>query len=152
MQMKKLLFLMLITFMFSCKKENVTPDRFEFGSFHGECVGNCSTFYKFENGKLFPDNFQYGIDNITYSSVEITDATKLQAIKDLMATLPKEFDTQKDGIAFGCPDCGDWGGYYLSYSKGSVKKTFTIDTQTNDLPKWMLAFQKNIKSTLVKLQ
>jgi hypothetical protein len=157
MQMKKLLFLMLMTLIFSCKKEKIntlpkSQDRFEFGSFYGECVGNCSTFYKYESGKLFPDNFQYGSDNPTYSNVEITDAAKIQAIKDLINTLPVEFDKETDGKVFGCPDCGDWGGYYLSYSKGSIYKIFKIDTQTKDLPSWMLAFQKNMATTLEKLK
>lgn len=148
-----------VAMLFSCKKETTVKETkitglegIEFGISCGECSGDCATYYKFEQGKLYLDNVNYGSNKPTYSNNAISDATKIQVVKDLMSKIPSEFDAQADNSTYGCPDCLDQCGFFFSFQKNGVKKKFMIDTKKEKLPVWLQVFQQDITDTMDKLK
>ncbi len=119
------------------------PDHLVFGLYYGECVGDCATLLKLEDGKLYADNIEYPFEIVSdengFFSHEIENISfKKQALpeeyypvaKRLLSKFPGEL-LLVDEQVFGTPDAYDQGGLYLAMQINGKRKAWKIDPADN---------------------
>ena len=135
---------------FGDKAEVVENDKdwFVFGKYYCECGGNCATVYRIENEQLFKrtETNKCSMDELTTEAPAL-DQSKYELALALLNDFPEQMWTDAKET-YGCPDCGDWGGYRIVYYKDGVTRTWQIDTKTDNLPDWLLPYQDKIKNVL----
>ena len=150
--LSKVLFLILFLLTLnSCSDDGVDLNSSEddyliFGHFYGECGGEgCIETFKLTIDKLYEDtNDNYG--GVDFNFIEMS-MDKFDLVTGLENGFPKELlDATED--QFGCPDCGDWGGYYVEYSKDGIKMSWTIDTMIDDIPSYLHDFVGDIQDKI----
>lgn len=111
----------------ACKKEADQNNYFIFGSFAGECNSNCSTIFKIENNKIYPDQenyFPYDRE-IKFSNVQMSNE-KYNIAMEIEKKIPK-FLLNSSKSTYGCPDCVDQGSFYLQLKNDTTNRTWFID-------------------------
>lgn len=120
------LFFLILTFC-ACQKEAVQDNSFIFGFFAGECNTNCSTIYKIENNKLYPDQenyFPYDRE-INFSKTPLS-IEKYNIAFELEKKFP-EFLLKNSKSTYGCPDCVDQGAFYVQINNGNQNRKWFVD-------------------------
>lgn len=109
-----------------------------FGHFYGECIGeSCIETFKLTDTKLFEDT------NDKYSTIDDFNFQKLGddkfiLVEDLIDYFPSTLLEAEEVI--GCPDCGDWGGLFIQYSKDNLIKSWRIDQMKDNVPDYLHEF------------
>lgn len=137
--MMKNALLLALVLLLGCKKSETNPTNAEyqyfiFGSYAGECGGNCAAIFKLENQQLFADDglvYFTGSDNIPFQNTSLS-AEKIALAVTLSEQIPNSLFDQPDGL-IGCPDCHDQGGYFVEVklSNGEVRR-WNIDPDEAD--------------------
>ena len=124
---------------------------FIFGSFAGECLGNCVHYYKIEAEKLYADDIDHGIpDSIPFQTTPLS-AAKYQLAEPLSEDIPDELLTSNQQV-YGCPDCYDQGGIYLELRNGDKVQKWQLDTDSTDQSSAILEYKQRVVEVLVALQ
>ncbi|MBK6930411.1 MAG: hypothetical protein IPH12_05905 [Saprospirales bacterium] len=148
--MKNALFFSVLLFAACTKEPDVAPstnDYFIFGTYYGECAGNCSHIFKLEGQNLFADDMEYlQPDDLVFQSQSLAP-DKIALAAALEAQIPASlFDETAETI--GCPDCHDQGGYLVKIKTGDTVRQWFID---RDVPKYA-AFCDSIAATVQQLE
>ncbi len=118
-------------------------DQLIFGTFYGECAGNCTVLYKIQSGSLFEDDVDFGIPEvILFNDLPLSEADYLIA-EELANTFPSDL-TDSDKEVYGCPDCADQGGVYLELKQGDNTRKWRIDTRNDEQSAQILAYKARL--------
>lgn len=149
-----MLVLLMAIGLFSCKKtETVETDVFEyliFGSYAGECIGECATIYKLTGDMLYVDDMEYYTQDISFNSTALS-----QAQFDIAEVLRTEFPVDilaETEDTFGCPDCYDQGGYIVEWKTNAITKRWHLDTTEEDIPAYLAVYTQRIGEIMMDLQ
>lgn len=122
---------------------NSVEDYLVFGRYGFECFGNCITVYKLQAGELFADDLEYGFpETDDFQTTPLSNA-QFQIAEVLSAEFPEELLETEQRI-FGCPDCVDQGGFYLSLKRNGTVTTWQIDTDDVDQTQGILDYKARI--------
>lgn len=140
-----------LTFL-TCEKEGEkptlgVPEYLIFGRYALECESGCTEMYKLENGELYADDLDWGLpeatsfQNTSLSTDQYTVAVVLQNEfpSDLLASEKRKY---------GCPDCYDQGGYYLSVRRNGTVDTWLLDTDNDEQSDEIIQFKARIDEVL----
>ena len=138
-----LLILTIVGLLVSCNKDDDSIEINEtnfliFGHFYGECGGEgCVETFKLTENKLFEDILDdYSGENFDF--VELSD-DKFEQVKDIENFFPNQLLNNNENI-IGCPDCADGGGLFIQYSENGNIKSWRIDQNKNNVPKYLHDF------------
>jgi hypothetical protein len=148
-------FLLLITGFLSCNEQEDDVS-FEpkgtliFGHFYGLCIGEtCIETFKLEGAKLFEDTLDQYFGN-TYSFIELSNVQYLN-VENLKSKIPSQLLASPDET-FGCPDCADGGGFFVHYQDAGSTKSWRIDMNKDNVPKYLHDFMDELSSKIALLQ
>jgi len=151
--MKKLYLLLIIALMtgtLSCRKHSRTTSsgNYDFmiiGTYYGECMGKCASFYQIKGGQLLQDT------SVTYMRVApgmnasefrfnvVLPASKYALVQDLPSAVPQQLYSE-NGKVYGQPDAHDQGAVAVYISVNNVVYKWVIDPDmikgTDDLAKF----------------
>jgi len=117
-----------------------------FGQFFGFCVGEmCIENYALTSTKLYEDTVD-AYQETNFEFVELNEEL-FEEVKDLADAFPEKLLQEEEGI-IGCPDCGDWGGYLISYVRDGQARTWFVDTQEDSVPEYLNIFTRQIKEKI----
>ena len=155
--MKNLLVILCLCLPFTACKDNEEFCQFEdgdyliFGTFYGECAGNCTVLYNIQNDFLYEDDVEIGIpDEIPFMSTPLSEEKYLIGV-ELSTTFPSDLiDSQKD--VYGCPDCADQGGVYLELGKGGLFRKWRIDSADDEQSAQIVDYKRRLYMIMDSLQ
>lgn len=139
----------MILIFSACQKEADQNNYFIFGSFAGECNTNCSTIYKIENNKLYPDleNYFPYDSEIRFSDVQLS-IEKYNIAMEVEKNFPR-YLLNNSKSTYGCPDCVDQGTFYLQLKDDTTNRKWFIDPF--EIPSEISTYLDLIKKTLPEL-
>jgi hypothetical protein len=152
MKINLALFLLVITTITSCKKENTEQaDELIFGTHYGMCGGNCFKVFGLNNEQLQRDTTENYLPNyLTYNftgSITLHDSL-FQQVNHLLNEIPAELFTLTEKT-YGCPDCHDQGGIYIELNRNGVTRRFNIDNDsTSDQSTEIIEFKARIHAAV----
>ncbi len=149
-------FLQILVFTFcliGCSKEKEQSDYIIFGKFYGMCGGDCFEVYKLKEGKLYEDTLvNYYMESFQFKSSQKRSIIEYQIAFDNLMEIPDEL-LQANSQDFGCPDCYDQGGYYLSFRKQGNTLNFIIDpANTEDQSPEIIMYKEKMGVVLDAIQ
>lgn len=150
--MKKtfLLLLVLALFLSSCEKNRLgQDDYFIFGISHGECIGDCVTYYRVHNEMLYGDFMETSGQEYNFDNQHLSNSDYLLA-KSLFDEMP-EYLLDNPNQTFGCPDCVDQGKVYVELSIDGTKTHWNIDADVDQNPEEIRAFVTLLLETIDSL-
>jgi len=122
-----------------------------FGTFYGECAGNCTVVYKIQNNFLFEDDQEIGIpEEIPFLPAPLSN-TKYQIAEEMLSTFPSDL-LNSDKDIYGCPDCADQGGVYLETGKGNETRKWRIDAADSEQSAQILAYKARLYAVMDSLR
>ena len=134
---------------------NGQADRVVFGTFYGECGGDCVDIFAADKTSLRED------EAASYSSISwvytFSGTTMLPPAKHAIAVslldgIPPELLTATN-VQYGAPDSHDQGGIYLLLEKGGVCRRFTIDhDSTADQSAALLTYKRRVHDVLAAIR
>lgn len=125
-----------------------------FGRFSGFCNGDCFAVFKVDAKSLTEDETSeyFTGDDYVYAPGRALSDTEYTMAKELLSSIPKELLTS-DQQVYGCPDCADQGGYFLSFFYKGIEKSFRLDTrQTDDQSADLLTFKQKLSEVIQSIQ
>jgi hypothetical protein len=143
----------------SCEKNTIKSvisdsDYLIFGHFYGECLGkHCVQIYKLESDKLLEDDLDKYPNSTGFYEGKFVQLSndKFNIVKGLMNDFPKEL-LKESNVRVGEPDAGDWGGLYIEYNVGGVRKFWLLDKNKNNVPAKYHAFIEKVNQKIRLLQ
>lgn len=121
-----------------------------FGTFNGECFGQCTNLYKVDEEQIFEDDLNIGLpEDIPFKS-EPMENSKFELAKQLKENFPNEL-LESSERTYGCPDCSDQGGIYLELRRDGDINKWTIDTDDTDQEEFLLDYKQQIKVIMNQL-
>ena len=131
-----------------------------FGTFHGECAGDCAPMFQLEvpTQKLARntgDEFFKSRNPINFDTDLSIQPAKIEMALEVLEKLPKVLLGIWAKGRYGCPDCTDGGGVYIRLHKhnGGVR-AFFIDPYlkpTNDQEREIVAYAHFIRAKVNQL-
>ena len=153
LNMQKLLIVLCFCFPFvACTDDEKTvqfgeEDHLVFGTFYGECAGNCTVLYKIQSGLLFEDNVEIGIPEVILFNILPMSEAKYLIAEELTTTFPSDLiDSDKE--VYGCPDCHDQGGVYLELKQGDDTRKWSIDTGNDEQSAQIIAYKVRLAAVM----
>ncbi|MEO1627795.1 MAG: hypothetical protein AAFV25_21785 [Bacteroidota bacterium] len=133
------------------EENNIGPlsegDHLIFGTFYGECIGNCTTVFKLTSTQLFADDLDQGLpEDLPFQSDPLEDA-KYQSAKMLLDDFPGDL-LGSDKRVYGCPDCGDQGGFYFQLKRGEQVDIWRVDTWDEEQSGEIVAYKKAVREVM----
>ncbi len=150
----------LTLFLFaSCSKskEEViqsVPEQMIFGHFYGFCSGEqCIEIFKLDQENLFEDTKdKYPRSDTPYEGDYVQlSSQKYQIAKGLKDSFPGDLLDEANTV-IGYPDAGDWGGLYIEYNKGGVRKFWLLDQMKSNVPTKYHDFIDKVNDKIAQLQ
>lgn len=161
--MKNLFYLLLPFFLLvftACDDDNDGSGNPEvvselyFGTFNGECFGNCTTIYWLRNEELRIDTFDfyYGTELMLgdVGAYDLLPDSLYQLTANLRANFPTQLYDEEPTI--GIPDAYDQGGYFIAVPSGSGYRSWQIDTNFNDVPDELEPFLTQVSEVMTALR
>ncbi|GAA4273055.1 hypothetical protein GCM10022258_23490 [Aquimarina gracilis] len=144
--------------MFSCSDDDdqaseVQVQSLVFGSFTGECFGDCFDVFKIDGTKLEEDRIvDFYTQNYSFKGSFTFPGEEFMKHQSILNEIPAELIEGSDKT-FGCPDCADQGGVYLVITIGDGKTiNYLIDTDdTEDQSTEITTFKKKIFEIIIEL-
>lgn len=149
MKWMKSLFLVAFFLILGCGDDGLSnsDEYLIFGKYHNFCVGDCWKLYKLQNGALYADEFDHiSMSEIRFQSRPMPEEAYLEA-KTLFDELPGEIVNSTEE-RYGCPDCADQGGYYLSFKQNGQARIVHLDTQTDGFTPEIVTFLVEVERVL----
>ncbi|MEO8147381.1 MAG: hypothetical protein ABI723_07080 [Bacteroidia bacterium] len=146
---KTSLLILILAAITSCKKSctnnsgmscNDAGTTLIFGRFCGECITNCATMYRLNDGCLQVDATHNYITStgINFKGTNMT-AAQFNSVKGLNNKIPQQLLSSTMSV-FGSPDSHDQCGYYLETKINGVKQIWLVDTDTMFQPDYLKPF------------
>ncbi len=139
-----------------CKDDDNMPnpltddDYLIFGTFYGECLGNCTHLFKLEDGRLYADEVNIGIpEEIEFEEYPMSEED--YELAEELWDVPDDI-TQSDQTIWGCPDCADQGGVYLEIFSTEGRSKYRIDTRNDDLTEDIIAYKDRVLQIVAELE
>ena len=111
-----------------------------FGSYAGECSGDCSDVYILDKSSLAVDgDNRYPTNDFFVGNFLPLPESDFNIAKALLAIFPTDL-LNETAIVLGCPDCADQGGYYLEYQTAGFHAAWRIDTNLDEVPSYLHAY------------
>ena len=120
----------------SCRKEQQQDGYLIFGHFYGMCQGaRCIEIYKLTDSQLFEDTRDAYPGSVDFYQAQFSSRSDayFQQARHLKAAFPMEL-LQHSNPVIGQPDAGDWGGYYIEFKQGDVRRFWLIDKMQSNVP------------------
>ncbi len=120
------------------------------GYISGFCAVPCSYFYKAQNNQLkMSGAVRYYNDTTSFNNTGTTAEYNL--VQSIEALIPDTLYTLNNQ-SFGCPNCHDQGGYYLTVSKNNQLYKWQLDPDVVDSSNHFLsAFTLQLRNILTQL-
>lgn len=148
--------------MLSCSKRkelrtenqpDPTISVFEFGSKYGFCIGNkCYTSFSLsDEGLKKTTSSAIGTNKETIS---ISDSLKIKTVMKVLAEMPLTIRQLKKDTVYGCPDCYDQGGIFVTIIRNETTPDTTqilFDNSIESNPKELQPYVLALAKALVKL-
>lgn len=145
----------------SINKPPTSPIKtFVFGTFYGECAGDCAPMFELEvpTQKLSRNTGEEFFRNrnpINFDTDLSTQPAKVEAAQEVLEKLPKVLLGIWAKSRYGCPDCTDGGGVYIRlYKHNGGVRAFFIDPHlkpTNDQEREIVAYAHFIRAKVKQL-
>lgn len=154
--MKKIVifFVLIITTGFGCTvgegPRPLTAGYFIFGTYAGECFGNCFTGFKMESGKIFRDDLNYFYGNELSFENSPMDQDAYDRASLLLDSFP-DFLKNNPGQKYGCPDCHDQGGIFLQLGEGANATSWHLDVINGALPPELIPYKERIQQVIAEI-
>ncbi|MBL7730422.1 MAG: hypothetical protein JNM88_04525 [Chitinophagaceae bacterium] len=141
----------------SCSKDNAglsKSDYLIFGHFYASCSGEgCVEIFRLEQDKLFEDKKDqypdaYNFYNGKYGKLS---QQKFDITKDLKDYFPVDL-LNEPGNVIGQPDAGDWGGLYIEYNYGGIRKFWLLDLKKSNVPATCHGFIDKVNEKIAQLK
>lgn len=120
-------------------------------SFYGGFVH--ARTYILTHDTLYFDSTHYAQNNV---DTLMRNAVVLSPAKFSMAQVIKYntplYLSQNPDSTYGCPNCHDQGGYYISYKDNNVVRSFYLDKDTSALPVALQSFAQWLGQTIDSLK
>ena len=136
----------------SCSKEEFdgklnSNESLIFGKYYFECGGNCVRLFKIENQKLFEDDLDWGLPEEIPFQPDALENSKFEIAKILIEEFPNELlkDSKRK---YGCPDCGDQGGFYIELNAAGDRNVWLIDTWDDEQSQTIINYKNRIAQVL----
>ena len=137
---------------------------FIFGSYAGNCGGDCAQLYRWidyvvqsdsvaiwaPGAPLYFRSVNYGLPG-TGNPLGTPAYGHGEAVIELINAFPEALG-QTEETVFGCPDCMDQGGYYLELKTASSHRSWAIDTRNEPVPDYLNAYKLKIWETMDLLE
>ncbi|GAB5527347.1 MAG: hypothetical protein Roseis2KO_52190 [Roseivirga sp.] len=133
---------------------NKDADYVIFGRYAGFCQGDCFSVFRVNSTSLVEDETSeyFTGDNYQFVPGRTLSDTHYGLAQVLLTKIPAELLVTSK-TTFGCPDCADQGGFYLSFSIGDVVKNIRLDTrQTDDQSEEVLLFKQQLSDVIQAIQ
>jgi hypothetical protein len=148
------LFLFAFALILSCEKADKLEDNeyFIFGVYNGYCSENCSTLFKIEDEKLFADDVDayYPGQELKFKDVPLS-SSKYDFAIDAFENIPERLLNGSE-MSFGCPGCVDQDIILLVYFDGSDEEIWTVDTDIDVLPDYLMSYAEEILTLVGELE
>ena len=152
-----ILFIAVISF-FGCSKESpgqkcetLVEGHLIFGTYYGECLGNCAFLYKIENCLLYEDDMEsYYTDDLSFNSDPLSQEDYELAL-DAEAMFPADLWNETDSV-FGIPDAYDQGGIYIEKNNAGTIRKWHLDTNEEAIPEYLREYAALIKNLVLSLE
>ena len=114
-----------------------------FGTFYGECIGNCLIAYKIQENQLFEDDEDFGpFDGMNFKPDALSNE-QFELAKLLLDDFPIDL-LDSDKLVYGCPDCSDQGGVYLELKSDGLLRNWRIDMFNNEQSQEIVNYKRQI--------
>lgn len=148
------LLLLPLALFTACDKEEdevkLETDYLIFGHFFGLCAGEtCVEIFKLEASQLYEDsNDNYpGSTDFYDADFSTLPSSIFEEVEDLEGFFPTALLDETDTV-IGQPDAGDWGGLYIEYKAGDLRKFWLLDLNTNNVPETYHDFINAVQSKI----
>ena len=126
-----------------------------FGYFFGFCQGpDCIKTYRLTRTDLFEDvNDVYPPASQSAQmpfDYQLISQEKFALVDGLLDEIPAELLEQESQI-FGCPDCADQGGFYVSWTELGETQEWFIDMSQSEIPEYLHDFTEIIQARIALL-
>ncbi len=149
-----LLFSTLLVVASCADKENlpsVDEDYLAFGTYYGECFGNCTQFYLIEDGEIYADDIEIGVPGELVFQSEPLAPDKYDIAVELVSGFPSDL-LASDKRTYGCPDCADQGGIMLETRVDGEVTRWHIDTQDVDQSQQIIDYKTRLLEIMAELE
>ncbi len=151
MKLYYILFICSIFLFPSCSNDddqgsNNRSESLVFGSFAGECFGNCFDIFRIDNTKLEEDRVvDFFTQNYSFKGSFTFSNQMYLMYRNILNEIPTEFINGSDKT-YGCPDCADQGGFYfeVTTAEGKTKKYIVDTNNTDDQSAEIITFKNRI--------
>ena len=149
-----LLFALTLMTFACCKKDNqpVLTESLVFGSYYGNCAGNCFNVFKMDHTMVQEDEiaeYLYSAESYVFTPTKTIDNAKYVQVKDLINQIPDELKSKTNKV-YGCPDCYDQGGVLVQVTLDGKTTTFNLDNaDSQDQSAEVVAFKKKIRDAII---
>ena len=107
-------------------------DYIVFGTFYGECSGDCITLFRLSETRLERDTRnRFPDEDFQFISGQVLGTDDFIQARAILKTIPSELVNNPQD-RYGCPDCRDQGGLYLNYRINGQTTALTIDPDDTD--------------------
>ncbi len=152
------IFFLGIFLFFSCSNDDdqsgTRQGSLIFGTFAGECFGDCFDVFRIDNGKLQEDQVvDFFTQDYSFTSSFTFPELQFNLYKNILSEIPQELVDGSDKT-YGCPDCADQGGFYFEIrtSDGATKKYIVDTNNTTDQSEEILVFKNKISEIIKNLR
>jgi hypothetical protein len=135
----------------SCKKDNSLKsyDYFIFGHTNRLCTGDCASFFKIQDGKIYQDTISQYRGSITFSASHLSEY-KYQTAKPVLDSFPVYLLNNSDSV-YGCPDCSDQGLLYIEIGQNYLSKKWFIDPYLINIPEEIRPYAQLVQDIINQL-
>ena len=158
MKFKYCLLIVCALSIFSCGTEeekglcdSPEGDQLIFGTYYGECIGNCTFLFKIENCEVFEDDMEwfYGED-LKFKPDALTNDEYLIA-EEALNKFPNDLWNEQVDSVFGIPDAYDQGGIFIQKITNGELKSWNLDTNEEVLPTYLAEYAAVLKTIVLDL-
>lgn len=134
----RILFIICLLFIFSCKKDEFThPDYIIFGSFGGFCDNDCRYIYYLDDTKLLEDSTKLFFQNKELSNFsKQLSSVDFAIAKDLIHKVPTAL-TKSNRTIFVDINVADQNIYFVQILLNGRTYTWTFDNMPNSTPSYL---------------
>ncbi len=154
MKLHYTIFVLSIFLLLSCSNDDDQTisggESLIFGTFAGECFGDCFDVFRIDDRKLEEDQVvDFFIENYSFKGSFTFSEEQYSVYKNILNEIPRELINGSDKT-YGCPDCVDQGGFYfeITTSEGETKK-YIVDTDNTDDQSAVIVTFKNRISEII---
>jgi hypothetical protein len=132
-----------LTFLSCGSSVNYQKREMIVGVYCGECRGDCFQGYTLTGDSVTKISAKFN-DQLRSSSEAKASSEEAGQVNELLGLLPADINNYKG--KYGCPDCHDQCGIYLSLKNNSRKTIIFIDPDEGKHPKELDAFVRAVNN------